>query len=57
MLTLFLFSPRVMVSAADGVTEVWEADAIVFAVGVSAMQRIVGQCPMLAGCSQVGEGS
>ena len=39
-------------SANGGTTEVWEADAIVFAVGVSAMQRIVAQSPLLGATPQ-----
>ena len=43
---------RVVAKAQDGAEEVWDADALVFAVGVSAMQRIVATSPGLASKQQ-----
>ena len=43
---------RVVATAPGGEREVWEADAVVFATGIGAMQRLVAASPVLA--DQVG---
>lgn len=37
-------------SSSDGTEEQYEADAVVFAVGVKAMQGIIAASPSLAAC-------
>ncbi|PNW70427.1 hypothetical protein CHLRE_17g719500v5 [Chlamydomonas reinhardtii] len=39
---------RVVATAPGGEREVWEADAVVFATGIGAMQRLVAASPVLA---------